>query len=82
MDRYVLIFHGDGKRAELHDGLIGLIAGVRSGLWDGEPSQAEWEELVENILDPDNWEHDYGGPWSYHESFENDLMAIYRINEA
>lgn len=80
-NRYVLIFHGDGKRAELCDGWDELEARVRAGLWDGEPEQPEWGETLSALLDPDNWEHDDQGPWRYSESYEDGSMAIYRVGD-
>lgn len=78
--KFVVIFHGDGKNSRLVDGFDAAIQAVKAGIWFEEPRQPEWDETVERITDPENWDTDEFGPWFYRERYEDGSMEIVRIS--
>jgi hypothetical protein len=78
---YVIISGGDGystkivTEAELEDAFVGVHYGDAGASCPPEERQA----YVDGLRDEDNWTMDYGARLSYHVSYEDGYVSIFRL---
>ena len=79
---FALVFVGDGGPAAfLARNWDALLARLKSQLWDGGGQPPCWDEMVDDMSDPDAWDTDDFGPWHYTTDLGEGRMTVYRLTQ-